>query len=197
MQFHANTKVTSHSSHVVTFDPRPKPEVEDDAEAEPEDVLGQAPELSFDLLPGVPVPRTRAERPLPFILREADGIALVGEPRCECGLSRPGQPAGQDQSHLAHDVSVQQFCELDSSLPAFRPGGRPRDPCPGRSRPRRLICEVRVLVGRPEASSLVQRLGTVVACHDGEVQLRDISALRLLSEGAEDSARHAEPAMGR
>ncbi len=51
MQFDADTKATSHGSHLVTFDPSPEPKVEDDAETEAEDLLGQAPELLFDLSP--------------------------------------------------------------------------------------------------------------------------------------------------
>jgi hypothetical protein len=49
MQFDADTKATSHGSHLVTFAPRPEPEIEDDAEAEAQDLLGQTPEFLFDL----------------------------------------------------------------------------------------------------------------------------------------------------
>src|SRR3989337_382986 len=71
VQLDADTKATSGESHLVTLGPRPEPEIEHDAEAKPQDLLGQAPEFMFNLLPGRLVPRCRAEGPKPFILREA------------------------------------------------------------------------------------------------------------------------------
>ena len=38
VQFDADTKATSHGSHLVTFDPRPEPKIEDDAQAEAQDL---------------------------------------------------------------------------------------------------------------------------------------------------------------
>lgn len=69
VQFDANTKTTSSCTQLVTLDSRPKPEVEHHAHAKTQDVQSQAPELLFDLLADVPVPRARAEGPLPLILR--------------------------------------------------------------------------------------------------------------------------------
>ena len=57
VQFDTDTKAASHGSHLVTFDPRPEPEIEDDAEAEAQDFLGETPEFMVDLLPGRRVPR--------------------------------------------------------------------------------------------------------------------------------------------
>jgi hypothetical protein len=52
VQFDADTKATSSGSHLVTFDPRPEPKIEDDAHAEAQDFLGEVPEFVFDLLTG-------------------------------------------------------------------------------------------------------------------------------------------------
>jgi hypothetical protein len=91
MQFDADTKATSHGSNLVKFDPRPEPEIEDDAEAEAQDLLGQAPEFLFDLFPCGSIPRSGAEGPQPLILRETHGASPRRKLRCE-GLARPCNP---------------------------------------------------------------------------------------------------------
>ena len=78
VQFHADTKATSRGSHLVTFDPRPEPKIEDDAQAEAQDFLGEVPEFVLDLLPGRLVPGGGAEGPESFILREAHGAPVRG-----------------------------------------------------------------------------------------------------------------------
>ena len=78
MQFDADTKATSHGSHLVTFDPRPEPKIEDDAQAKAQNLLGELPEFMFHLLLGRRVPRGGAEGPEPFILREAHGAPVRG-----------------------------------------------------------------------------------------------------------------------
>ena len=78
MQFHADAKAASHGSHLVPFDPRPQPEIEDDAHTEAEDVLGDAPEFAFHLVVGPRVPRAGTEGPEPFILRKAHGAPVRG-----------------------------------------------------------------------------------------------------------------------
>jgi hypothetical protein len=78
VQFDADTKATSHGSHLVTFDPRPESKIEDDAQAEAQDFLGEVPEFMFDLLPGRCVPGAGAEGREPFILREAHGAPIRG-----------------------------------------------------------------------------------------------------------------------
>src|SRR4029077_925854 len=102
VQFDGDTKGTSRGSHFVTFDPRPEPKIEDDTQTEAQDFLGKAPEFAFDLLPGRRIPRARAESREPFILREAHGAPVRGWLRCERGLTRPEQSAGEHQSRLAH-----------------------------------------------------------------------------------------------
>ena len=104
MQFDADTKATSHGSHLVTFDLRLEPKIEDDAEAEAQDLLGQAPEFLFDLLPGGSIPRSGAKCPQPLILRQAHGASLGSKLRCERGLARPRQPACEKESRLVHGV---------------------------------------------------------------------------------------------
>jgi len=71
VQFDTDTKAASHGSHLVTFDPRPEPEIEDDAQAEAQDLLSETPEFAVDLLPGRRVPRAGAQGDEPLILREA------------------------------------------------------------------------------------------------------------------------------
>ena len=78
VQFDADTKGASRRSHLVAFDPRPEPKIEDDAETEAQDLSGQAPEFLFDLLPCRLVPRCGAEGSEPFILREAHGAPVRG-----------------------------------------------------------------------------------------------------------------------
>jgi hypothetical protein len=67
MQFDTDYKASRHVSHLVTFAPRPEPEIEDDAHSEAQRLLGEAPQLPFDLLPGRPSqgvePRARAIHP--------------------------------------------------------------------------------------------------------------------------------------
>jgi hypothetical protein len=76
VQFNGDTKATSRGSHLVTFGPRPEPKIEDDAQTEAQDFLGQAPEFAFDLLAGRRIPGAGAESREPFILREANGAPL-------------------------------------------------------------------------------------------------------------------------
>ncbi len=90
MQFDADTKSTSHGTHLVAFDPRPEPKIEDDAETEVQDLLGQTPEFLFDLLPGGSIPRSGAKGPQPLNLRETHGASLRGKLRCARRLARPG-----------------------------------------------------------------------------------------------------------
>jgi hypothetical protein len=71
VQLDADTKATRHASHLVTFDPRPEPKIEDDAQTKAQDLLGETPEFAVDLLPGRLVPRGGAEGDEPLILREA------------------------------------------------------------------------------------------------------------------------------
>ncbi len=52
MQFDTDTKTATHGSHLVAFDPRPQPKIENDAEAEAQDLLGETPEFVIDSLPG-------------------------------------------------------------------------------------------------------------------------------------------------
>lgn len=78
VQFDADTKATSHGAHLVTFDPRPKPKIENDAQTETQDFLREAPEFMLDLLPGRLIPGAGAEGREPLILREAHGTPLNG-----------------------------------------------------------------------------------------------------------------------
>ena len=78
MQFDADAKAASHGSHLIPFDPCPQPEIEDDAHAEAENLLGDAPEFAFDLVIGLRVPRAGTEGPEPFILREAHDASVRG-----------------------------------------------------------------------------------------------------------------------
>jgi hypothetical protein len=41
VQFDADTKATSHGSHLVAFGPRPEPNVEDHAQARAQDLFGE------------------------------------------------------------------------------------------------------------------------------------------------------------
>jgi hypothetical protein len=78
MQFNGDTKAVSRGSHLVTLDPSPKSKVEDDAQAEAQDLLGEAPEFVFDLLPGRRIPGAGANSYEPFILREAQSAPVRG-----------------------------------------------------------------------------------------------------------------------
>ena len=78
VQFNGDTKATRRGAHLVTFDARPEPKIEDDAQTEAQDFLGEAPEFVFDLLPGRLVPGCGAEGPEPFILREAHRAPVGG-----------------------------------------------------------------------------------------------------------------------
>ena len=104
MQLDADTEATSHGSHLITFDPRPEPKIEDDAEAKAQNLLGELPEFMFDVLTGPRVPGGGAEGPEPFILREPHGAPVRGELPRECGLTRARQSAGEHQSGLAHSA---------------------------------------------------------------------------------------------
>lgn len=100
VQFDAHPKTTSRCTHRVTLDSRPA--VEHHAPAKTQDVLSQAPELLFDLYANVPVPRARAEGPLPLILRETHGATFDSKLFRECRLCRRGQPTGEKQPGLLH-----------------------------------------------------------------------------------------------
>src|SRR5262249_17283726 len=102
VQFDSDTEATSRGSHLVTFDPRPEPKIEDDADAEAQDFLCEVPKFVFDLVPGRLVPGAGAEGREPFILCEAQGTPVRSELPCESGLTRSGQPARENQSGLAH-----------------------------------------------------------------------------------------------
>jgi hypothetical protein len=78
VQFDTDTKPTSGGSHLVTFDSRPEPKVEDDAQPEAQDDLGETPEFVVELLPGRRVPGVGAEGDEPFVLREAQGAPVRG-----------------------------------------------------------------------------------------------------------------------
>src|SRR4051812_20089406 len=67
-QFDAHAQPTSNGAHLVTLDPRPEPEIKDDAQPQGENFLSKLPESVFDPLPVRLVPRAGAERPEPFIL---------------------------------------------------------------------------------------------------------------------------------
>jgi hypothetical protein len=56
VQFDADTKLTRHASHLVTFGSHPQAKVEDDAETEAQDFLREAPEFLFNLLSASLVP---------------------------------------------------------------------------------------------------------------------------------------------
>jgi hypothetical protein len=51
VQLDADTKAARHASHLVTFDPRPEPKIEDDAQAEAQDA-GEHPLYAFERSPG-------------------------------------------------------------------------------------------------------------------------------------------------
>ena len=102
VQLDADAKATSHGAHLVAFDPRPKPKIENDAQTETQDFLREAPEFMLDPFSGRLIPRAGAEGCEPLILREAYGASLHGKLLREGGLARPGQPAGEYQSGLGH-----------------------------------------------------------------------------------------------
>ena len=102
VQFDTDTKAASRGAHLVAFRPRPEPEIEDDAQAETEDVLGETPEFVVDLRPGRRVPRAGAEGDEPLVLREAQGAPVRSQPPREGGLPCCGQPAREKQSGVAH-----------------------------------------------------------------------------------------------
>ena len=78
MQFDTDTKATSCGSHLVAFDPHRDPKVEDDTEAQTQDLLSELPQLMVHLLLGRRGPRGGAESPEPFIFREAHGAPVCG-----------------------------------------------------------------------------------------------------------------------
>jgi hypothetical protein len=108
VQLDADTKATGHGSQLVTFDPRPEPEVEHDAQAEAQDLSGELSQLVFHLLLDRRVPRG-GERPQPLILGETNRAPVRGELPRECGLAGPGQPAGEDQSGVAYAVQTRRL----------------------------------------------------------------------------------------
>jgi len=70
VQFDADSEAASCGSHVVSFDPRPEPKIEHDAQSEAQNLLGEVPEFAFDLVLDRCVPRASAQCPHPFILGE-------------------------------------------------------------------------------------------------------------------------------
>ena len=63
VQFDTDTKATSHGSHLVTFDPHRDPKIEDDAQAQAQDLLGELPELMVRPSPGSSWPRGWSREP--------------------------------------------------------------------------------------------------------------------------------------
>jgi hypothetical protein len=90
VQLDADTEATGHASHLVTFDPRPEPKIEHDAQTKAQDFLGEPPEFVFDLLPGRLVPGSGAEGPEPFILRTA--LRSAASWLASVVLPAPGNP---------------------------------------------------------------------------------------------------------
>ena len=127
VQFDTDAKTASDGSHLVTFTLRPKPEIEDDAQAKAQDLLRDTPELMVDLLPGRRVPRAGAECDEPFILREAQGAAVRSQLPCECCLPCSGQSAGEKQSGVAHRDSHSHAAPRCRTISA-RSGSRGRVP---------------------------------------------------------------------
>ena len=70
--------------------------------AEAQHLLGETPELVVDLVPGRCVPRAGAEGAEPFILRKTQGAPVRRVLPCERGLTRAGQPTGEQQPRLRH-----------------------------------------------------------------------------------------------
>ncbi len=87
VQFDTDAKTTSRGSHLVTFDPCPQPKVEDDTQAEAQDLLGETPKFVVDLLPGRFVPGGGAEGPKSFILSKAHGTPVRSELPGQYGLA--------------------------------------------------------------------------------------------------------------
>ena len=92
MQFDADTKAASRGAHLVAFDPRPEPEIEDHAQAKAQDLLGELPEFMLHLLLGRCVPRVGAEGPEPLIFRETHGAPVRGQLPREVVFPAPGNP---------------------------------------------------------------------------------------------------------
>jgi len=101
VQFNAYAKATSRCPELITFDSCPEPEIEDDAQAEAQNFLGEVPEFMFELHPGRLVPGVGAECNEPFILRKTHRAPVRRQLLCEGGLPRPRQPAGENQPSLA------------------------------------------------------------------------------------------------
>ena len=114
MQLDADTKATSHRSHLVSFASRPEPKIENDTQPKSQNLLGEPTEFLFHVLVDRRVPRGGAERPEPIVTREAHGAPFRGELPRECCLTRPGQPAGENESNVAHNVQVQQTPSLNA-----------------------------------------------------------------------------------
>src|SRR5262249_59371660 len=70
VQLDADPEVACGGAHLVPFGPGPEPEIEDDAHAEAQDLPGQAPQLTLDLLARGLVPGTGAEGRQPLVLGE-------------------------------------------------------------------------------------------------------------------------------
>ena len=110
MQFDADTKATSHGSHLVTFDPRPEPEIEDDAQAEAQDLLGELPEFVFTfsrvgVSHGV---EPRAQSHSSFVRRTA--LRSAASCLASVVLPAPGNPQVRI-SRASLTWSVQQSCD--------------------------------------------------------------------------------------
>lgn len=78
VQFYTDAQVASYGAHQVTLDPRREPEVEDNAQAEAHDLLGELPELMVHLDLGRRGPRGGAESPEPVVLGQAYGAPVCG-----------------------------------------------------------------------------------------------------------------------
>ena len=105
MQFDGNTKTTSHGSHLVTFDPRPKSKIEDDAHAEAKNFWArrQSSSSTFSRIGSSQGVAPRAQSHSSFVRRTAGPVR--GQLGRKFGFPRPGQPASEDQSGPVHSVS--------------------------------------------------------------------------------------------
>ena len=102
MPFDTDADAASDGSHLVTFDRSCQLEVEDNAEAQAHNLLGELPELVTHFRLGGRGPRGGAESLEPVILGEAYGVPVRRQLPRECGLARPGASTGENQSSLAH-----------------------------------------------------------------------------------------------
>ena len=118
MQFDTDTKATSHGSHLVTFDPRPEPEIEDDAQAEAQNLLGELPEFVFTfswvvVSQGV---EPRAQSQSSFVRRTA--LRSAASCLASVVLPAPGNP------QASMSASVATPCPSPAAA-RHRRGGRP------------------------------------------------------------------------